>query len=541
MHKALSVMGFRGAAPVAPAQLAAIRLAELQGLRRHGIAFLLGALAAAALPPVDLTPLLLISFTGLVWLFDGTRTRREAFGIGWSFGFGFFVAGLYWIAASLFVDLARFWWLVPFAVMGVPAGLAIFTGAATLAAFILCRGLKWRGTARVLALAVAWASAEWLRGHVLTGFPWNLAGYAWSGGFPGSLAMLQLTSLIGIYGLSLLTVTLAMLPATLGDFGGRRWPALGLALLALTLSFGFGSWRLAGGVAEPVPGVELRLVQPSIALSLRENPAERTAEFRRHLVLSAEPAPIRLSAIIWPESGAPPFTDRNSGALGAIAEVTPPGALSLVGSVRTDPPPARTEHVWNTLLAIDHQGSVVAAYDKAHLVPFGEYVPLRQILPIEKITGGTMDFSAGPGPRTLHLPGLPPVSPLICYEAIFPEAVIDPRDRPQWLLTITDDAWFGFTSGPFQHFDIARVRAVEQGMPLVRVGNNGISGLVDPYGRVVKRLDLDAVGYLDLPLPRALPTTLYGRIGDTLFWLALPVLLGLGWACSRFRRDSLAV
>lgn len=540
MSDARPGLGFRGAVPVATVQLVAMRLAELQGLRRHGIAFLLGALAAAALPPVDLTPVLIISFSGLVWLLDGAHGRREAFGVGWSFGFGFFVAGLYWIAASLFVDIASFWWLLPFAVMGVPAGLAIFTGLASLAAFVLCRWMRWRGVARVLALAVLWAGAEWLRGHVLSGLPWNLVGYAWSGGFPGSIAMLQTTSLVGIYGLSLLTVTIAMLPATFGDFGGRRWPPLIAAGLVLALCGGFGAARLSAGTPALVPGIELRLVQPSIPENLKAGPSERVANFRRQLALSAEPAQKLLSAVIWPESGAPALLDRDPAGLAAIAAGAPPGGLVLAGSVRADPPPGPIEHLWNDLVAIDHDGRIVANYDKAHLVPFGEYVPLRRLLPIDKITPGTMDFSTGPGPVTLRLPGLPPVSPLICYEVIFPHAVIDPGDRPQWLLTITNDAWFGFTSGPFQHFDIARVRAVEEGLPLVRVANNGISGLVDPYGRVMKRLDLDAVGAIDVPLPRALPPTLYERMGDTFFLLALPVLLGIGWICMRSHGRSLA-
>ena len=540
MPERARVLGFRGTLPVAPAQLTAIRLAELQGLRRHGLAFLLGVLAAAALPPVDLTPVLLISFTGLVWLFDGVQRPREAFGLGWIFGLGFFVAGLYWIAAALFVDIAQFWWLLPFAALGLPAAMAIYTGGAVLAAHLLCRFLRWRGVARVLALAVMWAGAEWLRGHLFTGFPWNLVGYAWSGAFPGSLAMLQLTSVVGIYGLSLLTVMLAMLPATLGDLGGRRQLPMLAAVLALVAALGFGWVRLSAGTTPDVPGIEFRIVQPSVEQTLKNDPAERVATFRRHLALSKEPTDSKqpITTLIWPEAAAPPFLDRDTVARDMIAAVTPPGGLALVGSDRTEPPPARPEHVFNSLVAIDHAGAVVGSYDKAHLVPFGEYVPLRGILPMNKITPGTMDFTPGPGPRTLHLPGLPPVSPLICYEAVFPGAVADPNDRPQWLLAITNDAWYGFTSGPFQHFNIARVRTVEEGMPMVRAGNNGISGLIDPYGRVLKHLPLDAVGFLDVPLPRALPATIYARAGDAVFLLALPGLLGLAWCCARQRRRS---
>lgn len=541
MRERASTLEFRGAIPVAPAQLAALRLAELQGLRRYGAAFLLGVLAAAALPPVDMTPVLILSFVGFVWLFDGAQRSREAFGIGWCFGLGFFVAGLYWLTAALFVDIARFWWLTPFALLGVPAGLAIFTGGAALAAYWTCRWLKWRGVSRALALAVFWCAAEWLRGHVLTGFPWNLMGYAWSGAFPGSLAMLQVTSLVGIYGLSLVTVTAAVLPATLGDLGGRRWPPLIAAGALIAACFAFGWARLdAVGVAGLQPDVRIRIVQPSIPQTLKNDPSERLRNFRRQLALSGEPAETDapFNVLIWPESSAPPLLDRDAAVRMAIAALLPANGLALVGSVRSDPAPGPLEHFWNSMVAIDHAGAIPGFYDKAHLVPFGEYVPFRGVLPMDKITPGTVDFSSGPGPRTLHLQGLPPVSPLICFEAIFPDAVIDPLDRPQWLLVISNDAWYGFTSGPFQHFAITRVRAIEEGLPVVRAANNGVSGLIDPLGRVVQRMGLDVVGSLDVPLPRALPPTLYEESGDAFFFAALPVLLGLAWIFSSLKRKS---
>lgn len=541
MPERASTLEFRGAIPVAPAQLAALRLAELQGLRRYGAAFLLGVLAAAALPPVDMTPVLVLSFVGFVWLFDGAQRSREAFGIGWCFGLGFFVAGFYWLTAALFVDIARFWWLTPFALLGVPAGLAIFTGGAVLAAHLTCRWLKWRGVSRILALAAFWCGAEWLRGHVLTGLPWNLVGYAWSGAFPGSLAMLQVTSLVGIYGLSLLTVTAASLPATLGDLAGRRWPPLATSAVLLVACFAFG-WLRLDATATPAmqPGVRIRIVQPSIPQTLKNDPAERLASFRRLLALSSEPAETGapFDVLVWPEANAPPFLDRDAGARMAIAGLLPADGLALVGSDRSDPPPGPLQHFWNSMIAIDHAGIIQGYYDKAHLVPFGEYVPFRSVLPMDKITPGTTDFSFGPGVRTLHLPGLPPVSPLICFEVIFPGAVADPADRPQWLLALSNDAWYGFTSGPFQHFSIARVRAIEEGLPVVRAANNGISGLIDPLGRVVRRMGLDVVGFLDVPLPRALPPTLYEQTGDAFFFAALPLLLGLGWVFSSQKRKS---
>lgn len=521
-----TALALRGSAgPVAPLQRSALWLASLTGLRRHLAAALLGALAAAALPPVDMTPVLLIAFPGLVWLADGNGGYKSAFALGWSFGFGFFVAGLYWIAAALFVDIAQFWWLVPFAVAGVPAGLAIFTATALAVSHALCRWLRLGGTGRVLALVLCWSGAEWLRGHILTGFPWNLIGYAWSGAFPGAIAMLQMTSLGGIYGLSLLTVLVACLPARLGDFSGRRSLSLVAALVLIAAPAAWGAYRLAQGHPADVPGVTLRLVQPSIPQTFKNDPAQLLGNFRRLFALSTSPAAVTPTAIIWPEDAAPPFLDRDGGARQALAQAAPPNGYIITGTTRTDPPPQAPTHVWNSLVAIDHAGTIVASYDKFHLVPFGEYVPLRGLLPMQKITPGTIDFSAGDGPHTITLPGLPPFSPLICYEAIFPGAVVDPAHRPDWLLNITDDAWYGFTSGPFQHVAIARVRAVEEGLPLARDGDNGVSAMFDPYGRVVARLDLDAIGVLDVKLPQALPPTLYSRVGDIPFFIALLLII----------------
>ncbi|HUZ72846.1 MAG TPA: apolipoprotein N-acyltransferase [Stellaceae bacterium] len=535
---AISVL-FHTAGPLSPVQRAARSAAAQTGWSRHGLAIALGALAAVALPPFDFAPALIVSFSGLVWLEDGSANRRQSFALGWNFGFGFFVAGLYWIAAALLVDAARFWWLVPFAVLGVPAGLAIFTALALLLCHEICQRLGLGGAARILVLAACWAGAEWLRGHVLTGFPWNLIGYAWAGGFPGGIALLQSTAYVGIYGLSLLTVLAAALPARLGDLTGGRRAAPLAALLIVAALAGGGALRLAGDRDAMVPGLNLRLVQPSIPQSLKNDPAADAANFRRLLALTATPARVPPNLVIWPEAGAPPFLERNPAARREIAASIPPGAVALVGTVRTDPLPERPQHIWNSLEAIDSSGQMVAYYDKSHLVPFGEYVPLRGWLPINKITPGTIDFSAGDGPRTLTIKGIPPFSPLICYEAIFPGAVIDDAHRPDWLLNITNDAWYGFTSGPFQHLAIARTRAVEEGLPLVRDGNNGISAVFDANGRVLEHLDLDAIGVLDTRLPRALPPTLYEAIGDGGFAAMLVALLALAGAKSLGRRRRL--
>src|SRR5579885_528364 len=289
----------RTAGPISAVQRAALVTAGLAGWRRQVAAILLGALAAVALPPFDYVPLLVPSFVGLVWLEDGSADARQSFATGWSFGFGFFLVGLYWIGAALLVDAARFWWLLPFAVLGVPAGLSVFTGGALLASHLFCRGFGLAGAARILVLAVAWAGAEWLRGHVLTGFPWNLVGYVWAGGFPGGLAVLQATAYVGIYGLSLLTVLAAALPARLGDLAGGRRAAPATAVLMVAALVAGGGLRLRGGDDAPVSGIRLRLVQPSIPQSLKNDPSADPANFRRMLALTAAPGGAPPTVVVW--------------------------------------------------------------------------------------------------------------------------------------------------------------------------------------------------------------------------------------------------
>src|SRR6185312_16391780 len=377
------------------------------------------------------------------------------FALGWNFGFGFFLVGLYWITAALFVDIAQFWWLVPIALLGTPAGFALFTGLAVWAAQEVRRLFHLRGSARIIVLAVAWSGAEWLRGHILTGFPWNLIGYAWAGDAPGGLEILQSSAVIGIYGLSLLTVLAASLPARLGDLGrGRHWAAA-VTVLLIALAGGGGAWRLAHAENGTVPGVKLRLAQPSIPQSLKNDSDALRQNLERLIALSTARGADGVTDVIWPEAAAPPLIERYADLRAALARAVPHGGLLITGSVRGEPLTGPLDHVWNSLAVLDDSGKIVATYDKFHLVPFGEYVPLAGILPMNKITPGTMGFDEGPGPRTLDLPGLPPVSPLICYEVIFPGAVIDRAHRPEWLLNITNDAWYGESSGPYQHFAIA--------------------------------------------------------------------------------------
>jgi apolipoprotein N-acyltransferase len=517
------------------ARLAA-RLATVAGWRRWLIAFLLGATAIAAQPPVHFLPALLIAFPGLVWLLDGARSPRAAFGIGWMFGAGYFAAGLYWVSNALLVDAARFAWLIPFALIGLSLGLGLFIGATTFAA----RYLWSSGAGRVFALAASWTFFEMVRGTVLTGFPWNPVGNVWVVVAP----VLQTASWLGVYGLSAITVfAAAAIVMCAGAERSRWWWALsGLAVICVLAIA--GALRLSDAGNATVPGVVLRIVQPNIAQADKWAAARRAQNYARHLQMSraagetsgTSGAVGAVTHVIWPETAAPFSVATDAVRRSLMRQSVPAGGLLLTGSIRLERRNDRISRVWNSLVAVDDKTGVAAVYDKHHLVPFGEYMPFREFLPFDKITAGALDFSAGPGPRTLRLAGLPAFSPLICYEVIFPGQVVDEADRPAWLLNITNDAWFGTSAGPHQHFASARMRAVEEGLPLVRAANTGVSGVIDAFGRVTAKLGLDRAGVLDATLPAAAQgRTLFSLYGNVLPGI-LVVLMAIAAAyCVRKR------
>lgn len=467
------------------------------------IALASGAVGVAALPPFDVFQASWPWLIGLMVVLEGRRPAA-AFRLGWLWALGFFTPGLYWISNALFVDIGRFWWMLPFALLGLPALLAVFFGAAS-ALYAWARPSGWM---RPILLAACLTLADFARGHLLTGFPWNPIGSVWS----DHDAPRQIAAFVGVYGLGFLTVAIASSPGLLLLDRNRR--AALHAALAFTLVgvawIGFGAWRLAGMPTGTVEGVRLRLVQPNISETDKWHQDLRLANFQKHLRLS-QGAPV--SAVIWSESATAFVLEREPEARRLIAQALP-DTLLITGTPRLVDQPDGTRKLYNGLVALGPDDRVVGSFDKAHLVPFGEYVPLRGILPIDRFVPGGMDFSPGPGPRTLDLPGLPPVGPLICYEVIFPHAVVDEANRPAWLLNLTNDAWYGYSIGPFQHFATARMRATEEGLPLVRVANIGISGVIDAAGRVTATKPLQVEGILDADLPIAVPQPLYARFGN---------------------------
>ena len=494
-------------------------LRGLTGWRRWLAAFALGAVSATSFAPLNFFPALLIGYAGLLLLMDGAdatqRPLRRAFSAGWVFFFGQFLVGLHWIGYPFLINAEAHLWMMPFAVALMPAGLALFG-----ALFCGLAAYFWQdGPARVFVLAVLLAIAEWVRGHIFTGLPWNLSGYGWG----ASLAVLQSASLFGVYGLSFLTI---LFGASLAELADRRWrmPAAMLALFALL--WGFGAWRIGATTITDVPGVSLRLVQPNIPQREKYVRALMLRNWQRLMDLSLRPddkAQGRPTHIIWPEAATGFPVARAPGALDQIGLFTARGQTLLTGSDRIERSGEGLSY-YNSLYLFGPGGALPVVYDKFHLVPFGEYVPFAELLGslgVTKLTTGG-GFSSGDGPKLLAVAGAPPVTALICYEVIFPRAVTDPKaPRPGWFVNITDDSWFGPWAGPRQHLLITRTRAIEEGLPIARAANTGISSVIDPLGRLRAPLALGQSGVVDSRLPAALPQTLYSRFGDLLFLLLL--------------------
>lgn len=508
-----------------------VRLAQLRGWRRILTALGLGALAVLALPPVYFIPALIPAFTGFAWLLESDSRARTALASGWWFGMGYFTAGFYWVANALLTKPEEFGWLAPVA----PICLAFLVAPTVAIAAWLARILAPRpGAGFVLALAASWTLMEWVRSFWLTGFPWNLIGSVWT----FSDAMIQVTSLIGTYGLGLLTVAAAAMPAETVRARNREWPAwpFGVAVAVLAVVYLGGVLRLDLAPATPmVEGVRLRLVQPNIPQNLKWRRDLISRHIEQQVAMGAEPAAVPPTHVIWSEASAPTFLADDQRHLQMIAAATPPGGLTIVGTLRRTSA-SEPSDLANSMLAIDPAGQIVGSYDKSHLVPFGEYMPLRGVLPLPSLAAGMADFAPGTGVRTMRLAGLPPFSPLICYEVIFPASVVDRHDRPAWLLNITNDGWYGQSAGPYQHFAAARLRAVEEGLPLVRVANTGISGIIDAYGRVIVRLGLGEKGVVDGPLPPALTNpTAYARLGNLSVFALVLVFAMIGAGLSRIK------
>ncbi|HEU5047011.1 MAG TPA: apolipoprotein N-acyltransferase [Rickettsiales bacterium] len=470
-------------------------IAAYTGWRRNLTLMVLGAFSAAALPPVYALPLLIPSFAGLFLMVRKAVSLRRAFWDGWWWGLGYFTLGLYWICISLFVEPDKFAWLLPFTLFGLPSVLGIYIAIVTCAFKAVDTKLKKPHIA-LLVFATLFILSEYARAHLFTGFPWNLIGYVWT----VAEAPLQAASLMGVYGLSWLTVFAASVPAL---FVEKEKPLLP-NLIALMLVVGLTLWGEVRLERHPTEysNVRMRIVQGNIAQSAKWDPQEAVGILMKYAELTRSPGLEGIDLVVWPEAAIPDYITPGTPLLQTLGELVPAKTLLLAGGLRAQEHAGGEWLAWNSVFVIDHSGQVVTQYDKHHLVPFGEFIPLRHILPLENISGGHGDFSAGKGPATLAAGKVPPFSPLICYESIFPDEAVDKAHKPDWLLNVTNDAWFGRSSGPYQSLEMARMRAVENEMPLIRAANTGISAVIDAYGRVIMTLPLDKSGVIDSFLPK---------------------------------------
>lgn len=521
------------------------------GARRFAIAFAAGAASALALPPYGYIAILFVTFPCLVWLLDGAvetgrkgvRNRfKVGFLIGWWFGLGYFLAGLWWIGSAFLVEADRFAWLIPFAVLAMPVGLALFTG---LAIGLAARFWSDRWD-RILTLSVSLSAADWVRGHIFTGFPWNAFGYV----FSETLTLAQSASLVGVYGLSFLAVTIFAMPAVLVDNArlGGRIAGLVVAITLIVAMYGFGTVRLQVWDDPVDTETDIRIVQPAIAQQEKWRPENRARIFQDYLDLSQRPlgGDARIGhqrMLVWPESAVPFLLTQEPGALFRISQILNSQTSLLTGAIRAEQTGEGPVY-YNSIYLIDPDGAVRDVYDKVRLVPFGEYLPLRSILArfgLEKLVDAPGTFKPGFRQKVLQAADGRSFLPLVCYEAIFPGlSGGDDVDRPDWLLNVTNDAWFGSTPGPYQHFAQARMRAIEQGVPLVRAANTGISAIVGAKGRIKNALPLLESGVIDGRLPGRLTPTLYGTFGDWTFGLLaiIATVLSLFKKYNRYSRNN---
>lgn len=484
---------------------------------RYFKAFILGSFATTALPPFFVLPLLIISFSGLYLLVVKSQNKKQAFFTGWFFGFGHFTTGIYWICYALLTDPEKFAWMIPFAISGLPAVLAIYIGLVSLIVFVI----PANGIRRIFVFTSVWVITEILRGILFSGFPWNLIGYSLN----FSNYLIQINSVTGIFGASLLVTIFATMPALLIEKNGvnkKNIIAVVISLLIIPALFVFGYLRTSNETNEAGKKITIAVVQANISQNLKWEPTLRIKNFMEH-VLHTEEIQKKYGAapklIVWPESGVSYFLDQERNLQNMIRNAINYNDILITGSIREEENETHYD-IWNSIFVMNKARGVIDYYDKFKLVPFGEFVPLRNVLWfVDKITHGAVDFSKGPGPKTISLENGIKISPSVCYEAIFSGKIIDEKNRPDLMVNVTNDAWFGISSGPHQHFEMARIRAVEEGIPLVRSANTGVSGVIDEYGRVLASTELGTKANLVFDLNLKTTNTVFSVYG------ILPVII----------------
>ncbi|MDR3475369.1 MAG: apolipoprotein N-acyltransferase [Devosia sp.] len=534
------------------------RLAEFamlaQGWRRFLLLFVAGAIGGLSVPPFYFLPALFVSMPIWVWALDGAerlpgwrRLFGPAFRIGFAYGLGYFLVALHWLGAAFFVEGGIMLVVMPFAILALAGLVALFWGLASALAHLLWSPGAWR----IVTLSTFLTLAEWARGHFFSGFPFDLLGYA----LAANDEMSQLASVIGVYGLTALAALLAMTPALIWppDQRGlaRRLTPFFLSLVVIVAQLAYGHQRLASTVVAPRTDMRMRVVQPMVLEHADWSEAKPADIITKLIDLSntrlnpADPGLSTVTQLVWPESSLPFFLSDYPEALARIGQILPPNGVLLTGAPREqyDPTADRLDPAnrpaFNSLIAVNKQGEIVSSYDKSHLVPFGEYLPFPTLfaaIGLRQFVPGIDGWQAGDGRRLMQVPNTPAFLALICYEAIFSGDLGPDTGKAQFILNITNDAWFDGSIGLAQHADHVRLRAVEEGLPIIRVANSGLTEAIDPLGRVTQRLAPEQIGVLDIVPANRLPETIFTRLG---YWPLLgALLLGLAIAAWSARRRS---
>ena len=470
------------------------KLLNIKGIKSL-LFFISGSLTALAFAPYYLIFIPFITLSLLFKYINDSTSRKSIFSGTFWFGFGLGGCSTSWIANALMVDGGQFAYLIPIAFIGMGILFGLFYAIpAVLSTFYLT------GFRRLLAFSALFTIFEWIRSWFLTGFPWNLLGSAWE----NTLPILQSASVWGVYGLSFLTIFVC---CSLSFLPQKKIPCIGLLVLACTYFAGLG--RLYTATDATIWGTKIRIVQPNIAQTLKWDPAEAENSFSKLIRLSRENNQ-DITHVIWPESAVPFIVNRANDERPRMMQAVRQGGTLILGGLRAD---EQKKTYANSLFVLDDFANIQAFYDKSHLVPFGEYVPLRNIIPFDKIVPLPFDFAEGEDNQTLYVQKTPPFSPLICYEVIFSGRVARKDKRPDWLVNVTNDGWYGISAGPHQHLGMAKMRAVEEGLPIARSANTGISAVFDGYGRIVGQTQLGTEAVLDTVLPVPLSQTPYGRFG----------------------------
>lgn len=467
-----------------------------------------GWISVAALPPLHLFPLLFVSISLLLFLIQKSATPKQAFLRGYCFGFAFFAFGLLWIGNAVLIDRTFLMMLYPIIFIACGAFFGLF---AAIPAWLSFRFQK--PVSVYLSFCALSVVFEWIRSFFLTGFPWNL----WGSVFAFQTALLQFAAYGGTYLLSLLALLICGAPFLWLARPDKKSAAAAGAVSVVLLGFMFAAGLLRLNSEKHAPSSTIvRFVQPSIPQTLKWNAASLEQNLDAYIALSKQ-KPLRgVSAVLWGETASPFPLDMDEAHNYKARQAVPENGYLITGQIRYRFQDGRTQ-ASNSVMVFDDRGSPVAYYDKAHLVPFGEYVPLRRWLPnwLRPLANTVGTFAAGSGPQKISLSGLPDFGAAICYEAIFPHRIINQKDRPQWIINPTNDGWYGVSFGPYQHFTAARLRAVEEGVTVARIANNGISALISPYGTVLGKLNLNETGALDIPLPTQISfPTAYSKYGN---------------------------